>query len=136
MKWKVGDKASLARAVTDEVVRQFADAVGDHNPIHLDEDAGKSSVFGRRVAHGMITASLVSAVIGTEMPGPGSIYMSQTFQFVAPVLVGDEITAEVKIVDIREDKPIFKLDTTVRKQDGQIVLSGAAMILFQERKGD
>lgn len=134
MKWKVGDSASLSRTVSEEVITLFADAVGDHNPIHLDDAAGKSSIFGKRIAHGMITASLVSAVIGTELPGPGSIYMSQTLQFVAPVYVNDEITAEVKVAEIREDKPILRLETIVRKQDGQVVLTGEASILFREPK--
>lgn len=134
MKWKVGDTASLARTVNEEVIHQFAEAVGDHNPIHLDDEAGKSSIFGKRIAHGMITASLVSAVIGTELPGPGSIYMSQSLQFVAPVYLDEEITAEVKVAEIREDKPILKLSTIVRKKDGQVVLTGEAMILYREPK--
>ena len=131
MKWSVGESASLSRVIDDKVIHLFAEAVGDTNPVHLDEDAAAHSIFGRRIAHGMITASLVSAVLGTQLPGPGSIYMNQSLRFVAPVYIGEEITATVTITAIRSDKPILTLDTTVTKTGGQVVMEGEATILYK-----
>lgn len=129
---EIGQKATLSRKVNDEDVRAFAELSGDRNPIHLDEEAAARSRFGRRVAHGMFSAVLISAVLGTRLPGPGTVYLSQTMKFEAPVYLGDEILAEVEVVDMRDDRPVLTLRTTCSNQDGVVVLSGEAVVLFEQ----
>lgn len=124
-----GDKASRSLHVTDEVIRLFAEITGDHNPVHLDDAYAASTRFGRRIAHGMIAAGLISAALANELPGPGSVYLSQTLKFKAPVYPGDTVTASVEVVSVRPDKPILTLSTTCTNQDGTIVLEGEAVIL-------
>jgi len=129
MRFKAGDTASITKTITDEDIRKFADASGDHNPLHLDEEFAKTTRFGRRIAHGMLSASLISAVIAGELPGEGSIYLAQTLQFVAPVFPDDIVTAKVTIVSQREDKPIVKLATVCTNQHGEVVVKGEATVL-------
>jgi len=129
MRFKAGDTASITKTITDEDIRKFADASGDHNPLHLDEEFAKTTRFGRRIAHGMLSASLISAVIAGELPGEGSIYLAQTLQFVAPVFPDDTVTAKVTIVSQREDKPIVKLATVCTNQHGEVVVKGEATVL-------
>ena len=129
MRFKAGDTASITKTITDEDIRKFADASGDHNPLHLDEEFAKTTRFGRRIAHGMLSASLISAVIAGELPGEGSIYLAQTLQFVAPVFPDDIVTAKVTIVSQREDKPIVKLATLCTNQHGEVVVKGEATVL-------
>jgi len=129
MRFKPGDTASLSRTITDEDIRAFADVTGDHNPLHLDEDFAKQTRFGKRIAHGMLCASLISAVIANELPGRGSIYLGQTFKFVAPVFLGDTVTARVTVVSIREDKPILKLETICTNQRDEVVIRGEATVM-------
>jgi len=116
--------------VSGELVERFGEAVGDLNPIHFDEAFAKTTRFGRRIAHGMLSASLISAVIGNKLPGPGSIYISQTLHFTSPVYPGDELTAKVTILSVRQDKPIATLETICSKQDGTVVLKGEAVVAF------
>jgi 3-hydroxybutyryl-CoA dehydratase len=130
MKFKLGDTASLSRTISDDDIRAFADATGDRNPLHLDEEFAKQTRFGRRIAHGMLSASLISAVIANELPGQGSIYLGQTLQFVAPVFVGDTVTARVTVSAIREDKPILKLETVCTNQRNEVVIRGEATVLI------
>ena len=127
----LGETASLTRTVTESDVQQFADLVGDHNPVHVDDTFAKKTRFGRRIAHGMWGVSLISAVLGTRLPGPGTIYLSQTIQFLAPVYPGDTVTAEVTVVKVREDKPIVTLETLCQNQDGEVVLKGEAVVLVE-----
>jgi len=129
MRFKAGDTASITKTITDEDIRKFADASGDHNPLHLDEEFAKTTRFGRRIAHGMLSASLISAVIAGDLPGEGSIYLAQTLQFVAPVFPDDTVTAKVTIVSQREDKPIVKLATVCTNQHGEVVVKGEATVL-------
>ena len=129
MKFKPGDTASLSKTIGDDDIRAFADASGDHNPLHLDEEFAKQTRFGRRIAHGMLSASLISAVIANELPGEGSIYLGQTLQFVAPVFLGDTVTARVTVSSIREDKPILKLATVCTNQRDELVIRGEATVL-------
>ena len=124
----VGDKATLSKTITEADVVLYAGLTGDLNPVHIDEEFAKASLFGKRVAHGMLAAGLISAVIGTDLPGVNSIYLGQELKFVAPVFLGDTLTAEVEIVDKRADKPIVKLNTTVRNQRGENVIEGSAVI--------
>jgi acyl dehydratase len=126
---KVGDSASQSLLVTDEVVRGFATVVGDQNPVHLDDNYAASTRFKKRIAHGMLGASLISAVLGMKLPGPGTIYLSQSLQFSLPVFIGEEITATVLVTKLREDKPIATLETVCKNQKGEIVLKGEAVVL-------
>jgi 3-hydroxybutyryl-CoA dehydratase len=129
MKFKPGDTASLSRTISDDDIRAFANATGDRNPIHLDEEFAQQTRFGRRIAHGMLSASLISAVIASELPGQGSIYLGQTLQFVAPVFPGDTVTARVTVTSMRADKPIMKLETVCTNQRDEVVIRGEATVL-------
>lgn len=133
---KIGDTAAHTFAVSDEIVRGFAELTGDRNPVHLDDEFAQSTRFGRRIAHGMIAASQISAAIGNTVPGPGTIYLSQSLQFLAPVFVGDMVTTRVTVISIKEGKPIATLETVCENQRGEVVLQGEAVVLFpQEIKG-
>lgn len=129
MKISVGDSAEITKRVEQADIDAFADVTGDHNPIHVDEEFAKTTRFGRRIAHGMLTASMISAVLANKLPGKGSVYLGQTLQFVAPVFAGDEITARVTVKEIREDKPIVKLETSCVNQRNEIVIRGEATVL-------
>jgi len=125
---KVGDRASLSKVFTEEDVMQFANLSADTNPIHLDERFAAASVFGQRIVHGMLTASLFSGLIGVELPGEGAIYLGQSLTFKAPVLIGEQVTASVEIVKVREDKPIVTLRTLCVNNEGQVVVEGEAVV--------
>jgi acyl dehydratase len=129
MKLSVGDSAEITKTIEQTDIQAFADLTGDHNPVHVDEEFAKTTRFGRRIAHGMLTASLISAVLATKLPGEGSVYLGQTLQFVAPVFAGDEITARVTVKEVREDKPIVKLETICVNQRNEIVVRGEATVL-------
>ena len=111
----------------------FAEVSTDHNPVHLDDDYAQDTIFEGRIAHGMLTAGLISAVIGEQLPGHGAIYMSQSLKFLAPVRPGDLVYAEVKVTDIQIDKRRVKLDCKC-EVDGKNVLVGEAMVLAPSRK--
>lgn len=131
MRFKIGDTASLSKTITDHDIQMFADVTGDHNPVHLDEDFARHSRFGRRIAHGMLSASLISSAIANKLPGEGSIYLGQSLRFVSPVFPGDEITARVTVKDVRSDKPILKLETVCTNQQGETVIEGEATVLIK-----
>ena len=126
---KVGDSAEITKTIEQSDIDAFARVTGDHNPVHVDEEFAKTTRFGRRIAHGMLTASLISAVLANKLPGEGSVYLGQTLTFVAPVFPGDEITARVTVREIREDKPILKLETVCVNQRDEIVIRGEATVL-------
>ena len=128
---KVGDKALLSKAFTEEEVFRFAAISTDMNPLHLDKEFGRSSIFGHRIVHGILVASLFSGLMGMELPGPGSIYLGQSLNFKAPVAIGEEITASVEIIKIREDKPIVTLRTVCVNGAGKVVIEGEAVIKVQ-----
>lgn len=127
---KIGDSASFSKAFTDADVRAFAKISGDHNPVHLDEAYAAKTPFKKRIAHGMLTAGLISAILGTQLPGEGSIYLKQTLNFRAPVYLDETITATVTVVKLHERKPIATLETICKNQGGVVVLDGEATILF------
>jgi len=129
MNFKVGDSAEITKTIEQADIHAFADVTGDHNPVHVDEAFAQTTRFGRTIAHGMLTASLISAVLANKLPGAGSVYLGQTLQFVAPVFPGDEITARVTVKEIREDKPILKVETVCLNQRGEIVIRGEATVL-------
>lgn len=127
---EVGQRASLSRAITDDDIGAFARLTGDHNPLHVDEAFAVRSRFGRRVAHGLLSAGLVSAVLGTRLPGPGAIYLQQTLRFVRPVYPGDTLTATVEVTAFRGDRGLVTLRTTCTDQRGELVLDGEATMLL------
>lgn len=120
----------MTRVVTPEDVEAFARLTGDDNPVHLDESYAAGTRFGRRIAHGIFAAGLISAVLGTKLPGPGAVYLHQSLDFKLPVFLGDAVTAEVTVAQVRPDKPIVTLDTRCVNQDGAVVLSGQAVLLM------
>jgi 3-hydroxybutyryl-CoA dehydratase len=129
VKLEIGALASRAKTITDADILAFAQASGDYNPIHLDDAYAARSQFGRRIAHGMLTASLVSAVLGNDLPGPGSVYLGQDLKFKAPVYVDDTITATVELIKYRPERRIATFRTTCTKQDGTLVLEGEAVVI-------
>jgi len=132
MNFKVGDVATVTKTITDDNIHTFANLVGDHNSVHLNDEFARKTRFGRRIAHGMLSGSLISAVIGEQLPGSGAVYLSQSLKFVAPVYPGDTITARVTVTKIREDKSILTLETVCEKQSGETVITGEAVVLVDE----
>jgi 3-hydroxybutyryl-CoA dehydratase len=133
MKLKVGDAAEISKTIADEDVRAFAELTGDRNPVHLDEEYAASTRFGRRIAHGMLGASLISAVLANELPGRGTVYLSQTLRFTAPVFLGDTVTARVVVKSVREDKPVVTLETVCTNGRGERVVEGEAVVLVSRQ---
>lgn len=125
---KIGDSASVSKTISESDVYLFAGITGDFNSAHVNEEAAKEGVFRKRVAHGMLTASFFSTVLGTKLPGPGSIYLGQDVRFVKPVYLGDTITASVTVSEISHEKRIVKLDTICRNQDDALVIEGHAVV--------
>jgi 3-hydroxybutyryl-CoA dehydratase len=124
-----GEKASRVTVISDDMIRAFAELTSDTNPVHLDDAYAAGTRFGRRIAHGMIAAGLISAALANDLPGPGTIYLSQTLQFKAPVYPGDTITTTVEVKSARPDKPIVTLGTVCMNQDNVVVLEGEAVVL-------
>jgi len=129
MRFSVGDSAEITKTIEQSDIDAFARVTGDHNPVHVDEAFAQTTRFGRTIAHGMLSASLISAVLAKKLPGAGSIYLGQTLQFVAPVFPGDAITARVTVKEIRPDKPIMKLETVCINQRDEVVIRGEATVL-------
>jgi 3-hydroxybutyryl-CoA dehydratase len=125
---KVGDDASISRTITEAHIVAFAGLTGDMNPLHVDAEYAAKSMFGERIAHGMLVAGLISAVVGMELPGPNSIYLGQDLKFTAPVKIGDTVTVTVTVTEKRDDKRIIKLRTTAANQRGEMVVDGSAVI--------
>ncbi len=128
----IGDSATRTTVITAEAVESFAYITGDSNPIHLDDTYAAGTRFGRRIAHGMFTASLISAVLANDLPGPGTIYLGQDIKFKAPVFIGDIITATVELIAYREDKRIATFRTACTNQDGIVMVEGEAVVLAPE----
>lgn len=126
---EVGDKATFRRTVTEADIALFAGATGDTNPFHFDEEYAARGMFKKRIAHGMLVTGYISTILGTILPGPGTIYLSQTLQFKKPVFIGDTITAIAEITKIKENKPIVTLKTDCVNQRGETVLEGEAVVL-------
>ncbi len=125
----IGERASISRQITERDVIRFAEITGDINPIHMDKLYAEQTIFGERIAHGMLTAGLISAVLGLKLPGPGNIYVSQSLKFRAPVKFGDIIEAEVEVVEKIPERNRVRLKTICRNQDGTVVLEGEAMVI-------
>ena len=127
MGFKVGDVRTIEATITDKMVQSFAEISGDFNPIHVDEEYAKTTRFGRRIAHGMISAALISRARGMEL-GPGGIYLSQSLKFMAPVFIGDHLKVTLTITHMR-DKGISTCSTIVEKSTGEMVVKGEAIIM-------
>ena len=134
----VGHEETMTVETSDELVRHFAKLTTDENPLHVNEEFAKNSMFGRRLVHGAFSSGLISAVIGMKLPGPGALYLDQYSKFVKPVFIGDTITATVKVLEKkvkeREGKPpmnLLILETIVRNQDNKVVTDGKATVLVQ-----
>ncbi|MBY0754207.1 MaoC family dehydratase [Clostridium sardiniense] len=123
---KIGDKDFFQKTITETDVYLYAGITGDLNPAHINEVEAEKGMFKGRIAHGMLTAGLVSTVLGMKLPGPGTIYLGQELKFTAPVKFGDTIKAEAEVIEINEEKNIISLKTTCTNQDGKIVLTGVA----------
>lgn len=129
---EIGRTASFAKTITEHDIYAYAGLTGDFNPVHVNEEEAKKSVFGHRIAHGMLTGGLISTVLGNKLPGEGTIYLEQNLKFTAPVYIGDTCTACVKVAEIlNREKGIYKLETEVVKQDGQVVSEGYAVVKYK-----
>jgi 3-hydroxybutyryl-CoA dehydratase len=127
--WKVGDSAQISKTVTDEDIAGFAAITLDTNPVHLDKAYAAGTIFGGCIAHGMLSAGLISAVIGTKIPGPGAIYREQSVKFHRTVRAGETLTATATITSI--ERSIMLLNTVVTNESGELVVSGTATIGYR-----
>lgn len=125
----VGDKASMTKTVSEHDVYTFAGVSGDFNPVHIDAEFAKTTMFKERIAHGMLSAGFISAVLGTSLPGRNTIYLGQELAFKAPVKIGDTVTATVEVLEKIPEKSRLIFRTTVTNQDGTIVVDGKATVL-------
>jgi acyl dehydratase len=125
---RVGLTASRSRVISERDIELFTELTGDRNPLHYDAGAAERSRFGGIIVQGGVTSGLLNAVVAEDLPGPGTVFLHVDWSFKAPVRPGDEITAEVEVLESREDKPLTKLRTTIRNQDGAIVLDGSALV--------
>lgn len=130
--FKIGDSAVQSKTITEKDIEQFAELIGDYNPIHLDEEFAKKTRFKGRIAHGVLAVGLISSVLGNQLPGPGTIYLSQTVKFLRPVRPGDTIKACAKIIDIESSKRIITLKTDCYNQREECILEGEAKVLFDK----
>lgn len=126
---EVGQAAEFTKTISEADVYGFAGITGDFNPVHVDKVAAEASMFGDRIAHGMLTAALISTVIGMELPGPGCIYMKQSLRFNAPVYFGDTITARVEVAEVVTEKNRMKLATQCVNQKGDVVAEGESLVM-------
>lgn len=132
----VGRTAERSRTVEPEDVERFTEISGDRNPLHYDEAAAEASRFGEIVVQGGVTSAILNAVVAEELPGPGTVFLHVDWDFTAPVRPGDTITGAVEVTDVREDKPITELATTVVRDDGTVVLEGSAVCYTMDLEGD
>ena len=131
-KIKIGQKAKYIRIICEEDIERFAEVSGDHNPVHLDEEYAKQTIFKGRIAHGMLSASFISTTLAEKLPGPGTIYLKQELVFLKPVRIGDEITTQVEVVSKNDEKNRVILKTTCINQTKSLVLSGEALVMLSE----
>lgn len=126
MDLSVGQKASRSLQLTEEHVKMFAEMTGDYNPLHFDASFAEQTTFKRLIVQGGLTTGLLHALVAMDMPGPGTVFLSQDWKFTAPVFIGDTITAEVEVLSLHESKPVSQLRIEIRRQDGEVVLEGEA----------
>ncbi|GAA3936462.1 MaoC family dehydratase [Litoribacillus peritrichatus] len=128
---QVGQKAQITRKFTEHDVGHYSELSLDFNPVHLDPDYARKSMFGQRIVHGMLVAGLFSGLLGKHLPGEGTIYLGQDIQFKKPVYLDQDITATVEIIEVRKDKPIITLSTTAINDEDEIVITGQAVVLYK-----
>lgn len=131
---ELGQTASFSKQVEEADIQMFSAVSGDVNPVHLDEEFAATTMFGGRIAHGMLTAGVISAALAMELPGPGCIYLGQTIRFSRPVKIGDRITVQLEVTAKRDDKKFISVSTEVINQDGQVVASGEAQLMPSREK--
>jgi len=125
---RIGQHAEYVRTVTSEDIEMFGQVSGDYNPLHFNEDWAKTTMFKGRIAHGILTATYVSTVIGMKLPGPGTIYLSQSMKFRRPVRIGDTITARVEVIDKNDERELLTLKTVCINQEDKVVLDGESIV--------
>lgn len=125
----LGDSTTYTRLITNQEVEAFAAISGDHNPLHLDPEYAATTAFGECIAHGMLTGALISAAIAMQLPGPGSVYLSQSLQFKSPVFLGDTLTVTLTVIDKHAKRPWITLQCQVDNQDGKAVAKGEAQVV-------
>lgn len=125
----VGEHASVSKTISEADVVLFAGVTGDFNPVHLDAEFAKGTRFGARIAHGMLSAGLISAVLGMKLPGPGAIYLGQEIKFLKPVFIGDTVTARVEVLEFDAEKRRLTAKTECSNQKSEVVLTGTAKLL-------
>jgi acyl dehydratase len=123
----VGDRAERSRRVEESDIERFTEISGDHNPLHYDEAAAAATPFGEIIVQGGVTSAILNAVVAEDLPGPGTVFLHVDWNFRAPTRPGDVITGAVEVLEVREDKPITKLRTTVTRDDGVVALEGEAL---------
>ena len=126
---QIGDTATFSKTISEFDIYQFAGITGDFNPMHINEEFADTTIFEDRIAHGLLTGSFISTVLGMKLPGPNSIYLSQSFSFTAPVKIGDTITAKVEVIEKQDEKKFIKLKTQVWNQHKKIVVDGEALVM-------
>lgn len=136
MKVEVGARATRSLTVTEEHVRKFAEISGDYNPLHFDEGFVAATRFGRLVAQGGITTGLIHALVAMDLPGAGTVFLSQHWKFTAPVFIGDTITGEVEVLSVHPSKPVTRLGVVVRREGGEVVLEGEAWCYTLKAESD
>jgi acyl dehydratase len=124
---KVGDRARRSRRITEDDILRFTEISGDRNPLHYDQAAAAASPFGRIIVQGGVTSAILNAIVAHDLPGPGSVFLHVDWSFKAPVRPGDTITGEVEVLEVRADKPITRIRTTVTRDDDTVVLEGTAL---------
>lgn len=126
---EIGQKAEIERTITDKDIMRFAEVSGDRNPVHLDEEYAKKTFFKGRIAHGMLSAAFISAVLANELPGPGSIYLKQQLNFIKPIRIGDNITIAVEVINKDDEKERVILRTFCTNQNKELVVEGEATVI-------
>ncbi len=129
----IGQKAEYSKVITKEMVETFSEISGDINPLHLDDNYAKNTIFKGRIAHGILVSGLISAVIANKLPGEGAIYLTQSLKFTKPVKLNDKITAAVEIISIDDENSKITLSTICRNEEGKIVIDGEAQVLVPKR---
>ncbi len=129
---EIGQSAEFVRKITEEDIKKFAELSGDYNPIHMDENFAKNTIFKGRIAHGIISAAFISTCLARDLPGPGTIYLSQKITFKKPVRINDEITVRVEVIDKIEENRQIKLRTTCINQDEKLVIDGEAIVMLMD----
>ncbi len=129
---KMGQSAEVTHTITEEDIQVFGKLSGDYNPVHFNQEWAENTMFRGRIAHGVLIAAFISTAIGMHLPGPGTVYMSQSMRFMGPVRIGDTITARVEVISLNDEKQRVTLKTTCTNQKGKVVLDGEALVTLMK----